>query len=174
MLTEEILRQLLYYDPTTGVFTWLTKPGDERYVRTWNTRFAGKTAGRTKPNKNGYLELGIDAKLYYSHRLAWLYMTGEWPKVNIDHEDTNKSNNAWENLREATVSQNGFNRGAEIGNATGYKGVIFFKQGNYERYRSEISVNGTRYRLGYFHTPEEAHEAYGRASIKYHGEFARS
>lgn len=170
MLTADMLRQLLDYDPATGIFTWLTKPGDERYIRAWNTRHAGKRAGRDVPNKNGYLEIGIDYKLYLSHRLAWLYMTGEWPSDEIDHKDTNKSNNIWTNLREATGSQNGYNCIVRKNSKAGLKGVSIC---NGSQIMSSICVDGKSIYLGTFATAEEAHEAYKRAAEKYHGEFAR-
>ena len=79
-ITQAELRRRLDYDPETGVFTWRI---------TVNSRaIAGETAG-TK-NGLGYHQLTLDRKIYLAHRLAWLYMTGEWPKDQIDHRNTMK------------------------------------------------------------------------------------
>lgn len=174
MLTAETLRQLLDYDPATGVFTWFPREETDRFVKTWNARFAGKTAGRSKPNKNGYLEIAIDGKLYYIQRLAWLYMTGEWPSVNVDHEDRNKSNNRWSNLREATVPQNARNMAAHKDNKSGFKGVSVTSIACAKKFVAFIRVEGKNRNLGYYYTAEEAHEAYKAAAAKHHGEFARA
>jgi hypothetical protein len=170
MLTAEKLRQLLDYDPATGVFTWKFREEVSRNEVAWNRRFLGKIAGRTKPNKNGYLELAIDGVLYYSHRLAWLYMTDEWPEDQIDHKNLNKADNRFENLREATAPNNGWNTRALKRGKSGFKGVSIC---NGSQIVASICVSGKRMYLGSFKTTEEAHAAYVAAAKKYHGEFAR-
>jgi hypothetical protein len=101
-LTREEVCDLLSYDASTGLLTWKFRP-DAR--KEWNTRNAGKTAGTsTKPY--GYIQLAIYGKLFLAHRVIWLMMTGEWADEDVDHNDCNTSNNAWENLRKATFSEN--------------------------------------------------------------------
>ncbi len=158
VLTAETLRSLLHYDPDTGLFRWLVRLG---------TAKAGDIAGATRAD--GYVVIRIRKKLYYAHRLAWLYMTGEWPSNLIDHENVNPSDNRWTTLREATKSQNGMNRGAPILNSTGFKGVSPFKGG----YRAQIVARGEHFDLGIHKTKEEAHQAYVSAAQRLHGEFAR-
>src|SRR5690349_21473726 len=97
--TQEYLRDVLGYDPASGVFTWRRSIGPRALV--------GAVAGSI--NRNGYLYISIDRKLYLAQRLAWFYMTGMWP-LRVDHKDRCKTNNAWLNLREATRSENGHNR----------------------------------------------------------------
>jgi hypothetical protein len=173
MLSAEQVRQLLDYDPATGIFKWRAKPGSARYDRAFNSRCAGKIAGRSKPNANGYLEIRINGVLYTSGRVAWAYMTGRWPDLNIDHIDTDKANNRWNNLREATVAQNGWNTGLQLPrNNSGFKGVFLCRPTG--RYYAQIAANGRRYHLGHFASPKEAHAAYVAAAQKYHGEFARA
>jgi hypothetical protein len=178
-ITAKYLRECLHYNELTGVFTWRERPlehfVDKRTWKTWNTRFSGKTAG---PNggmcntSKGYIQISINNRLYLVHRLAWLYMTGELPKDQIDHADGDKLNNAFANLREATNAQNHANMPMPSHNASGFKGVYFDKRA--KKYQANIKVNGIKKYLGSFDAPEAAHEAYCEAACEAHGEFART
>jgi hypothetical protein len=106
-----------------------------------------------------------------AHRLAYLYMTGEWPPAGIDHRDTNRSNNRWNNLRAATQLQNSTNSSIRIDNTSGYKGVYWHIGAR--KWRAQIVSKGKIHLLGYFSTPQAAHRAYCEAAIRLHGEFAR-
>src|SRR5262249_32141337 len=118
MITQERLKEVLFYSPKTGTFIWRV---------TLNPR--GK-AGSVAGCKDGaYWAIRIDRTLYDAHRLAWLYMTGEWPE-GIDHRDKDGINNRWKNLREADQSQNGANSRLRVNSATGYKGV-YLRRGKY-------------------------------------------
>jgi hypothetical protein len=94
-LTAERLREILGYDPETGLFT--------RLVRTGRIR-AGEVAGTA--HSRGYRSIVIDGRVYLSHRLAWLYVHGEWPPEQIDHINRNRADNRLVNLRAAKQSQN--------------------------------------------------------------------
>jgi hypothetical protein len=161
MLTQRRLKQLLRYDPSTGVWWWrVSRPGVA----------AGKEAGHL--NDKGYWVIGIDGKSYYASRLAFLYTTGKWPRHQIDHRNLNGSDDRWKNLREATQSQNSCNTRRRSNRDTcEYKGVALTS--NRRRYQASIKVNGKSIYLGCRATPEKAHELYKAAAIKYHGEFAR-
>ena len=164
MLTQERLRELLSYDPATGDFHWLVSRGGEQ---------AGSIAGVTRKGLyGGYKIIGIDYVRWYAHRLAWFYMTGKWPENEIDHISGDPSDNRWENLREATHLQNMFNKGAERGNASGFKGVWLEKQCGH--YRSAVRYKGKTYHCGCFSSPQEAHKARSEKAKELHGEFARS
>jgi hypothetical protein len=163
LLTAERLRELLHYDPATGIFRWL-QPQSRRVK-------AGEIAGGV-PGQGGYYRIGIDGQRYYAHRLAWLYMTGEWPSRQVDHRDTDSGNNAWGNLRLATQGQNNCNAPKRSHNKTGYKGVSYSKSNR--GFIAWIRANGVQHYLGTFPTPEEAHAAYCEASKRLHGEFARA
>lgn len=167
MLSSPQLRQLLDYDPATGVFLWKPRANVTRTEKSWNARFAGKVAGRT--NAIGYREIAIFGKLYKASRLAWLYMTGEWPADMIDHQDRNRANDSFSNLREATPAQNSQNAKPRS-NKTGFQGVFLHKPSG--RFTSQIQVARQRISLGYFDTPELAHQAYVEALSIHHGEFA--
>lgn len=169
-LTADKLRRLLDYDPVTGEFTWLKRAGTDKFLNIWNARFAGKLAGRTKAGVHGYLEIAIDNKHYRAHRLAWLYMTGEWPKDQIDHINCIKTDNRFANLREASAFQNMWNTKPQ--NKCGLKGVTFNK--NAKKYTSQICVHRKRISLGYFDSALDAHNAYVAAAKQYHKEFSRT
>lgn len=91
MLTAERLREVLEYDPAIGVFRWLIKPCGQISI--------GDIAGCR--HGEGYVQIRVIGRIYLAHRLAWLYMTGEWPISLIDHRNLDRSDNRWSNLREA-------------------------------------------------------------------------
>jgi hypothetical protein len=159
-LTAERLRELLSYDPLTGDFRWL--------VATSFRRDVGRIAGHI--NSRGGKVIRADRVLYQAHRLAFLYMTGKFPALDVDHADGNPSNNRWENLREASMSENIANSRRPSHNRSGFKGVSWDKT----TWRARIGINGQDISLGSFKTPEEAHAAYIVAAVKYFGEFARA
>jgi hypothetical protein len=97
---------------------------------------------------------------------------GQWPRRGIDHVNGDGTDNRLENLREANQSQNGANRRLTSKNTSGFKGVSFAKQA--KRWRAGIQVGGRRKHLGYFDTPELAHQRYVEAAKAAFGEFARS
>jgi hypothetical protein len=155
------LRGLLEYDSATGEFRWLKRASRSIHV--------GDLAGNLDAS-SGYRDITIEGRSYRAHQLAWLYMTGKWCAGAIDHRDRNPSNNRWDNLRRATVSQNNANRRRHKNNACGFKGVTPIPSG---RWRASIYKNRRRRHLGIFATPEAAHAAYVAAARKLFGEFAR-
>ena len=157
MISAERLRELLHYDPGTGAFAWRVITSRKIHV--------GDVAGH--PSTQGYLQIGADRKLYQAHRLAWLYMTGEWPRNQIDHINLDKSDNRWCNLREATHRENQANRATLFG----FKGASWDK--TYHKWRAQISCNNKKRHLGYFETQQEAAVAYAEAAKEFQGEFAR-
>lgn len=161
MITQEYLKSILNYDPNTGYFTWK--------VRLANATLIDGDAGWS--NKDGYTEIQIQGKSYRAGRLAWLYMTGKWPKDEIDHKDLNKSNDKWENLREADRNQNLYNLPTYKNNLLGVKGVGFHRASG--KFRARISVDGKHKNLGLFNSIEEAKAAYDKVALARRGEFAR-
>lgn len=158
-ITSERLRQLVVYLPENGVFIWVKKTGRSS---------AGSVAGRS--HNRGYWRIDLDKKGYLAHRLAWLYMTGQWPRNEIDHINHIRNDNRWSNLREATHSQNGQYTGIRSYNTTGYKGIVWHKHD--KRWQAQICVNGRYQYLGHFKTAEAAAEAYDIAALVHHGSFA--
>jgi len=155
ILTAERLRELLHYDPTSGEFTWKI---------TRNSRLrSGMRAGSVRPS--GYVNLGVQGKLYLAHRLAWLYMRGVWPGE-IDHINRTKSDNRFANLREATRAENCQNTLTSTRNTSGFRGVCFDKVKC--RWEAKIWSDGRKKWLGYFPTAAEAARAYASAASKHH------
>lgn len=161
-LTAERLREVLHYDPETGVFTWLVKTSNRVHV--------GRVAGTS--HKIGYRMIAIDGHLYYAHRLTWFYMTGKWPNAALDHGNLDKDDNRFANLREATMSQNLANTRARSDNTSGLKGVGWDERRG--KWMARITTRGKRRHLGRFDCPAAAHLAYVVAAHKHFGEFARS
>jgi hypothetical protein len=149
MLTSTKLRELLKYDPATGQWEWLV-----RRSGTWPGRKAGT------PNGEGRIQIRIDGTKYYAARLAWLYMTGEWPTEVVDHINRVNNDDRWENLREASLSQNATNSDHWVSKHGLPRGVHKVGRG----FQSRISVDGKRVNLGFFTSPDEAHKAYLKAS----------
>lgn len=154
-LTHQRLTEALKYNPLTGLFTR-----------------DGKVAGSL--TKDGYVAISVDRHRHPAHCLAWFYMTRDWPVDQIDHRNGVRSDNRWENLREATSIQNLQNlRAARSDNKVGLMGVDFHHGA--QKWRAQIRVNVKKVHLGYFDTAEEAHRAYMDAKREHHpfGEIAK-
>lgn len=148
MITQERLKELLKYNPETGEFVWKLSRGG-------NTK--GTVAGNS--NNRNYIQIKIDKKLYKGHRLAFLWMTGSFPKkgLMVDHINRNPSDNRWCNLRVVTSSENQQNSSLSKANSSGFKGVSFCK--TRKRWVAQIAPNRKNKHLGYFLTKEEAYQA---------------
>lgn len=140
-LTAARLRELLHYDPETGIFTWRT---------------SSQTAG--SQNDRGYVRITIDGSDHKAHRLAHLYMTGEWPSAQIDHRSRVRDDNRWDNLRGATNGQNQANKAAT--SASGHKGVYWAPHAGMWRAELTLRRGGKRVKkvLGYFQSVDLAAE----------------
>lgn len=160
MLNQQQLKSLLHYDSETGIFTWR--------VCLANAAPVGSVAGTIYKKGNRYIT--IRRKRYQAHRLAWLYVYGTWPSLEIDHRNLERDDNRIQNLREATNQGNSANRRVFKGKALP-KGVTARPDG---RYRARIRVDGKLIHLGYFNTPRAANAAYAVAAKKYFGDFARA
>jgi len=151
---QDELRAALKYDPQTGHFTRL---------RGSNGHPVGEIAGTV--NNNGYRLIRVgNWRRYRAHRLAWLWVHGEWPKGEIDHINGERDDNRLENLRDVPMVMNQQNRRRALKrNQTGMLGVSPTKG----RFKAGIYA-GRDIHLGVFDTPEEAHEAYLRAKRELH------
>lgn len=177
MITQYLLKRYLHYDPDTGVFTWLERqPSDfsdgcqtkEHNCMSWNKRNAGKAAGSI--HGSGYIHIRFNKKSYSAHILAWIYMTGKKPNIDIDHKNNNKVDNRFSNLRLATESQNVGNSKMRKNNKSGLKGIFKSKR----KWRALGSKGGKKSHLGYFDCPAAAHFAYVIWAHKSYGEFMRA
>ncbi len=153
-LTAERARELLAYDPATGIITWKNCRGRVK---------AGLATGGY--GIDGYLATKVDYKKYRNHQLAWLIYYGEWPKDQVDHIDGDRSNNIIHNLRDTSGLHNTQNqRRPQKGNKTGFLGV----HSSRGKYKAAIRVGGKDIFLGRHDTPEEAHAAYIKAKRELH------
>jgi len=156
-LTAEELRSLIHYSPETGVFTRKVERGPFKI---------GSIAGTTL--NTGYRAIIILGSPYQAHRLAWLYMTGECPKHELDHINHDKADNRFSNLRDVMKFENQQNRkSARVDNKAGLLGVS--PLGN--RFVAQIQVNKQKLHLGVYETPEQAHQAYLSAKISLHSTY---
>jgi hypothetical protein len=100
------------------------------------------------------------------------WMTGQWPRYQMDHKNRNRSDDRWSNLRQATRSQNQGNR-INSNNSLGLKGVCW--EADRRKYKAYIEgKDGRTINLGRFNTAAEAQAAYAAAASKKFGQFART
>lgn len=157
-LTAHELRGLLHYSPETGVFTWRANTRNSK-----SGDIAGNVHGR------GYRRIKINGTLYKAHRLAWLYVYGQWPDGQVDHINRDKTDNRIANLREASNGQNQANSIAR--GKSRFKGVSFSKANR--KWRAAIKKNGNYKHIGFFKCEVEAARAYDATAQALHGGFAR-
>lgn len=153
-LTADRLRELLNYDPETGVFTWRVSRKKCR---------VGAIAGCLS---NGYIAVMLEGRYYRCHRLAWLHFYGVWPSREIDHANRVRSDNRIANLREVSSSQNKQNTPRQKNNTSGFRGVGWHKR--IKRFQAQIWVRGKITHLGYFDDPEQGDQAYLCAKRRLH------
>lgn len=155
-LTAARLRELLDYNPSTGLFHWRASLGSRAQK--------GRSAGTI--NSRGYIKICIDGSQYLAHRLAWLHANGGWPLQNIDHINGSRTDNRLCNLRDVAQGLNLQNqRTARADNKnSGMLGVRKFGG----RWGACITVNKKRIHLGLFDTAQQAHEKYLSAKRDMH------
>lgn len=147
-VTAASLREMLNYDPATGQFFWRERSADRfespRRHNNWNARYAGKSAGGL--DKHGYLVIRIERRIYFAHRLAWLWVHGEWPERHIDHINRVRFDNRIRNLRVVTNAENNKNQSLRSSNRYGTPGIR--KRGN--GFEARITSGGITTQLGTF------------------------
>ena len=154
-LSQETLKSQVRYDPISGEFYRIARPKGSNAP-------LGLIA--TKPTDQGYIRIRIFGKKYMAHRLAYLYMMGEWPDQ-IDHQDRNRSNNKWGNLTNSSDKLNRKNTSLRKRNNTGVAGVTWSEKR--KRYIARVTCNYEQIWLGQFKTLEEAIEARSKANVKF-------
>lgn len=177
-ITKEFAESIFRYDYNSGKLFWKErtpsmflgkKKSPEHCCAVWNACHANKEI--TYKNNYGYIVARINKRPYLVSRIAWLLNYGVNPKFEIDHINLNKEDNRISNLRLASRFQNTCNRGLQGNNKSGYKGVSFCNVKN--KWRARIMVHRKEKFIGYFSDVKLAHEAYKKAAIQYHGEYAR-
>lgn len=148
-ITQARVLEVLNYDPVTGLFAYKS----------------GRGNGGTH-TKDGYLQLKVDGAIYFAHRLAWLYVHGQWPADQIDHRNGVRGYNRIANLREASPSENAQNKGVRVGTASRFPGVVWHERD--KRWQAQIRKDGRLYYLGGFADEASAARAYVEAKAKLH------
>jgi len=156
MLTAKRLRELLSYDELTGEFRRLSGRGGKK---------KGSIAGT--PNCDGYVQICIDKKHYLAHRLAWLYVHGEWPQDQIDHRFGIRNDNRFSEIRESNVLHNAQNkRSPHRPSKSGLLGVAW--DASRSKWHATIKVDGIRRSLGRFNDAGQAYSVYLNAKRQLH------
>lgn len=159
-ITQELLRELLCYEPDTGIFTWRQR--DKKWFKheaswkRWNTRYAGKRAGNLVTDTEGYQlrQVNVFKKTIAAHRAAWVYMAGLPIPEEIDHKNRDAKDNRWENLRASDRSANSKNRSLNRTSRSGFMGVSWHSRTG--KWRATCKIDGVTHSMGYFSDPEEA------------------
>jgi hypothetical protein len=158
-LLEWIVNERLRLDPEEGKAYWLIDLGCHR---------AGDIAGSSGPYSHVTLRSPWGRVRIQIGRMIWAFVTGTWPKNEIDHRDRDPTNDRFVNLRDATSSQNKANRAVRELNECGLKGVRLHKASGLWNAR----IGAESKSLGYFKNPEDAYAAYVKAAVERFGEFA--
>jgi hypothetical protein len=164
-LTAAQVRAVFNYHPETGNLIWRRRPNTSRFNRTFNTLYAGKVAG-TK-TADGYISVRVNDVRYLAHRIAWLWVHGEWPSVQLDHINGDEGDNRLINLREADFDEQARNRAGRA--ASGRKGVSRSKSG---RYTVRLWDGSKNLYLGSWDDLEAADDVARKAREHLHGDFA--
>jgi hypothetical protein len=157
MITQERLKQLFIYEDD----------GRLRRIKGGKKQYPGCANGKYK-----HVQIVVDRKHYYAHRLVWLWFNGYMPSM-IDHINGIANDNRIENLRECTKSQNSINSKLHSSNTSGYRGVSYFGRGRNKPWIAAITYNGKDLKLGYYFTAQEAAEAYQQKAKDLFNEFVR-
>lgn len=157
------LNELFVYEPETGHLRWRSIPKKFQRAK------AGDIAGTIGPK--GYRVVGVDRVYYYVHRIAWKMVTGTDPIDQIDHEDADRLNNRWVNLREADNGKNRWNTKLAKNNTSGVKGVCWDK--SHKSWSAYIAAGDGHKRIGRFKDKQDAIAARTKAAEELHGPFMR-
>lgn len=157
-MDQEALKRLLTYNPKTGEFTRLKGAG--------KGAAAGAVTKGCIDKSNGYRRICVQGKQRYAHRVAWLYMTGQWPEDQIDHKNMDRSDNRFDNLRQANNSENNQRSRARSDSQTQVLGVSLHKKAG--KYIAQIRHQGQSRYLGLHNSIESAVSARQAAELQLH------
>lgn len=167
-LNEITVLECFRYCPNTGIFHWRFRPkshfSEDIDWKRWNSQNSGNQAFTSNGNR-GYKKGCVFGKSYSAHRVAFLYMHGDWPINQVDHLDGDTANNKWENLEDVTAEGNGRNRKKNGNNTSGTTGVNWSRSNN--KWEARINHKGVRKSLGLFDSLESAKLIRELAEVEY-------
>lgn len=180
IITAKIVRELLDYNPLTGKLFWKkrslewfggkTEKQRQHLYKTWNKKFAGKRAFAViedhglGPRYKGNILCSKERSLsFYTSNIVWLWMTGTWPKGEVDHKNRNATDDRWNNLRDVPATINGRNRSLRKDNTSGVQGVRKTRYGTFEAY---LAIDRVWTQIGTFSTLEAAIAARRKAACR--------
>lgn len=171
--SQEVLRQLLRYEPETGKLFWKERTpefcGSASFANQWNGRNAGAEAF-TATDPQGYRHGKIANTKYQAHRVIWKWVYGVDPDI-IDHRNGSQGDNRLENMRDCSNAENSRNYRKPAGGSSLYRGVTWVKRD--KRWAARISAGDAgKKNLGYFADEADAARAYDSAANALHGDFA--
>lgn len=142
LIDAETLKKFLVYNPDTGIFVW---------AATFNTNINKGYKAGTIRKPDGYVKIGLKGKTYFAHRLAYLYMLGDWPLQEVDHINGDTSDNRWINLRQCSKSENMCNTKTYNSNTTGIKGLSYITKSTAKRkWQGRIKIKGKTLSRSFF------------------------
>lgn len=166
-LTQDVLKELLHYDPETGIFTW--KRRDRKWFKTdghwktWNTKNCGNKC--ESMDAYGYIRIAVFRERYRCHKLVVLYMQGHLPEDQVDHGNGIRSDNRWKNLEECSNAKNCLNKRINYRSKLGLFGLFWYER--YNSYQVYINHQKKRLHLGYYEDFFEACCTRKSAELKY-------
>ena len=172
ILDQKRLKELLDYDPDTGIFTWKKRSIDDfshckvpiRARNSWNSKNANIVTNNMRAG--GYIGISINKNPYLAHRLAFLFMVGYLPECDIDHINRIRDDNRWDNLREVSKQCNARNCGVRVTNTSGVTGVSWYKSTC--KWYAQINIDSSVMKnLGRFNNLDDAVNARWKAELKY-------
>lgn len=163
-MDREYLKKIVLYSPRSGKFYWIKPPPT-------HSELLGEEAGSVVTNASGkkYHMIQIDGVKHKRSRLAFMYLDGKWPSAQVDHINGDSLDDRWQNLRDATSTQNNWNHKKRARRLNLPMGVRTTPGG---RFSARIGYMGQQITLGTFDSPKEAEDSYKKARQKYYGEYA--
>jgi hypothetical protein len=171
--TQQQLKDLLEYDPNSGIFVWKERIGTDHGTKVFNSKYAGKQAGSViSTSKGDEIRIRILGSSYLAHRLAWLYMKGNLPEC-VEHINNNRTDNRFHNLKASSILSTLKDRKLPTNNTSGQIGVSWDK--HLKTWTARIEANRVIHHLGKFKTKKEAVQARlsAEASLGFHPNHGR-
>lgn len=171
-ISPELVRQLIDYNPETGVALWRARTEQHfsnknrcaaRMAGAWNARYAGKPAFTVFAARAHTSRCSIFKVSYPASHIAWLHVHGKAPDYVIDHINGDRSDNRMANLRDVPLAVNARNCKLRIDNTSGLAGIHQNKKT--KQWHARVNYSGHVITLGSYRELEHARIARQTAMI---------